>query len=241
MGFDDVTEQNIIHYDIYLTKKRLKFCSKWHNYHRFLNSFILDAISEGLLSKNPYKRLNINKGDDRESLHKHLTPQELAVLENATMPTESLERVKDMFLFQTYTCLSYSDLKNFDMKLIREVSDTKVYMGKREKTSKPFTIPLLAPALDIIEKYHGVFPVISNVKYNEYLKVVAQAAGIDKPISPHGARHTGATLLLNKGVPMPIVSRICGHSSTRITEQVYAKLLDETVVSAIQEIQKSKE
>ena len=47
------------------------------------------------------------------------------------------------------------------------------------------------------------------------------------------ARHTGATLLLNKGVSMGIISKICGHSSTRITEQIYAKLLEETVVDAI--------
>jgi integrase len=32
---------------------------------------------------------------------------------------------------------------------------------------------------------------------------------------------------------MNIVSRICGHSSIRITEQIYAKLLDETVVDAV--------
>jgi site-specific recombinase XerD len=74
------------------------------------------------------------------------------------------------------------------------------------------------------------------VKYNEYLKIVAQASGIDKPLSTHWARHTGATLLLNEGVPMQIVSKICGHSSTKITEQVYAKLLDETVVDAIQNL-----
>ena len=36
---------------------------------------------------------------------------------------------------------------------------------------------------------------------------------------------------------MQIVSKICGHSSTKITEQVYAKLLDETVVEAIQEVE----
>ena len=76
----------------------------------------------------------------------------------------------------------------------------------------------------------------SNVKYNQYLKVVAQAAKIDKPVSTHWARHTGATILLNDGVPMQIVSKICGHSSTKITEQVYAKLLDETVVDAIKKI-----
>ena len=95
---------------------------------------------------------------------------------------------------------------------------------------------MLKPALDILHKYSGKLPIISNVKYNAYLKVVAQAAGIDKPRTTHWARHTGATLLLNEGVPMQIVSKICGHSSTKMTEQIYAKLLDETVVDAIKKL-----
>lgn len=32
---------------------------------------------------------------------------------------------------------------------------------------------------------------------------------------------------------MKIVTKICGHSSMKITEQIYAKLLDETVVKAV--------
>ena len=152
------------------------------------------------------------------------------------MHTESLEKVKDVFLFQTYTCLSYTDLKNFNTKNIQEVNGMKVYTGSRNKTNKPFTVPLLPVALSILDKYNYKLPVISNVKYNEYLKIVAQAANIDKPLSSHWARHTGATLLLNKGIPMQIVSKICGHSSIKITEQIYAKLLDETIVDAIDSI-----
>lgn len=95
---------------------------------------------------------------------------------------------------------------------------------------------MLKPAMEILAKYGYALPIISNVKYNEYLKVVAQAAGIDKPISTHWARHTGATLLLNEGIDMRIVSKICGHSSTRITEMIYAKLLDETVVNAVKKV-----
>jgi integrase len=149
------------------------------------------------------------------------------------MPTKSLERVRDVFIFQTYTCLSYTDLKKFDARLIQEIKGMKVYLGSRQKTDKPFTIPILSPAWDVIMKYEGKLPLISNPKYNEYLKVVAQSAGIDKPLSSHWARHTGATMLLNEGVDMRIVSKICGHSSTKITEQSYAKLLDETVIEAV--------
>ena len=132
--------------------------------------------------------------------------------------------------------MAYADLKDFDSRAIQEVKGTKVYLGNRVKTEKPFTIPILSPAQEILKKYNGVLPIISNVKYNVYLKIVAQAAGIDKKVSSHWARHTGATLLLNEGVPMQIVSKVCGHSSIKITEQVYAKLLDETVVDAISEL-----
>lgn len=232
-SFDDITDEGILEYDRYLDAKGMKPNSKWCNYHRFLNSFIIDAIDAGLLKRNPYKWINISKGNDGNSLQKCLTPEEFQKIKHVKLCTESLQKVKDVFIFQTYTCLSYADLKDFNTNNLINIKGMQVYIGKRDKTGKQFTIPLLKPALDILHKYSGKLPIISNVKYNAYLKVVAQAAGIDKPLTTHWARHTGATLLLNDGVPMQIVSKICGHSSTKITEQTYAKLLDETVVDAI--------
>lgn len=234
--FEDVNDKNIIGYDKYLESTGMKPYSKWNNYHRFLNSFIIDAMDEGLLSRNPYKWINILKCKRSKGIERCLTPEEFHRLKSAKMPTESIERVRDVFIFQTYTCLSYSDLREFDFKMVQEVKGMKVYVGNRKKTNTTFTIPLLSPALEVLYKYNGKLPIISNVKYNEYLKIVAQSSGIDKPVSTHWARHTGATLLLNEGIPMQIVSKICGHSSTKITEQVYAKLLDETVVDAISEL-----
>lgn len=235
-SFKEVKELNLMAFDNYLASKGLTLYTKWHNYHRHLNSVIIDAINEGFLNKNPYKNIYIDKGRDNHSIHKCLTPEEFRRIKILPMITESLGKVRDVFVFQAYTCLSYSDLKDFDTNKIQEIKGAKVYVGSRIKTDKPFTIPLLQPALDMLHKYKGTLPIISNVKYNEYLKVVAQIAGIDKPLSSHWARHTGATLLLNEGVPMQVVSRVLGHSSTRITEQIYAKLLDETVVHAVQEV-----
>lgn len=237
--FDDITEENIIAYDKYLASKKLQINSKWNNYHRFLNSFIIDAINEGLLCRNPYKWLNIETGKSSNGYKRCLTPEEFRRIKDTQMPTKSIERVKDLFIFQTYMCLSYSDLRDFDSNEIIEISGMKVYTGKRNKTHKDFTIPILPGAMAILNKYNGVLPIISNVKYNEYLKIVAQTAGIDKPVSTHWARHTGATLLLNEGVDIRIIAKICGHSSTRITEQVYAKLLDESVIKAIAPIKNS--
>ena len=236
VDFKDVCENNIILYDKYLTDTGMKPYSRWNNYHRFLNSFISDAIDEGLLQRNPYKWINIARKDSTNSLDKCLTLQEFRILEKAKMPTESLCKVRDVFVFQTYTCMRYSDMVRFNKENITEINGIKVYKCCQKKTSKPAVIPLLSPALAILIKYNWRLPIISNVKYNSYLKVVAQAAGLDKPLTTHWARHTGATILLNEGVDMRIVAKICGHSSMKITEQVYAKLLDETVVEAIKKL-----
>lgn len=235
--FDDITDDNIIAFDLYLANKGMKNYSKWQNYHRFLNSFIIDAVDAGLLRRNPYRWVRIEKEKTSHGLSKCLTPEEFQSIREVKPQSESMERVRDLFVFQTFTCLAYTDLVAFDCKNIQEVKGKKVYIGKRGKTKESFTIPLLDPALDILSKYKNKLPIISNVKYNEYLKVLAQAAKIDKPLSSHWARHTGATLLLNNGVSMQIVSRICGHSSTKITEQVYAKLYDESVVEAVTNIE----
>lgn len=239
----DITEENIIAFDKYLDEKGFKPYSKWNNYHRFLNSFIIDAVNAGKLTKNPYKWIHIDKEKSKTGIAKHLSPEEFQRICNVELSTESLNRVRDLFVFQTYTCMAYADMAAFDSSKIQEVKGMQVYKGQRVKGHNvygEFTIPLLPPALKILQKYNYRLPIISNQKYNDFLKVVAQFAGIDKPLSSHWARHTGATLYLNEGkFGMGIIAKMCGHSSTRITEQVYAPTLDETVVDAMAEYMKN--
>lgn len=230
---NDLNDETVILLDEDLISKGMKASSRWSNYHKVLNAFIADAISDGYLRKNPYKYVSIDRGNDRIGIGKHLTKEEYEAIRTAEMPTESLERVRDIFVLQTNTCLSFSDLQNFDANKVEEVKSKKVYTGKRGKTGIPFTIPLLPAALEILAKYEWKLPLLSNQKYNKYLKDVAKAAGVDKPVTTHWARHTGATLLLNAGVPMEIVSKVCGHASIKMTEQIYAKMFDETVVDAV--------
>ncbi len=236
-NFGDISEESIAALDLYLKKKSMKATSRWSNYHRHLNTFIICAIKDGYISRNPYHYIEIDKGNQRGGINKYLTPEEFECIKRAKMPTPHIERVRDVFVFQTLTCLAYCDLRKFDISKIIDIDGKKAYVNKRRKTDIGFTIPMHPYALSILEKYNNKLPIISNVKYNEYLKIVAQASGIDKPITSHWARHTGATLLLNSGVSMEIVAKICGHSSIKITEQIYAKLLDRTVVEAVSKIQ----
>lgn len=235
--FSDVTDTNILKMDAALVATGMKNYSKWNNYHRFMNSFILDAIDDGYIRRNPYKWLHIQK-DKTKGIGKYLTPEELEQLEHAEMSTDSLARVRDLFIFQAYTCMSYVDLASFDVSLAKEQGDgIKVYTARRGKTGQEFSFVILDKARAILDKYNSKLPLISNVKYNAYLKVVAQEAKIDKPITSHWARHTGATLLLNNGVDMEVVARILGHASTKQTRETYAKLLDKTIVNEMQKFE----
>lgn len=236
--FDDITDSAIIEMDKLLAEKNLKDNSKWNNYHRFLNSFIMDAVDEGLIRRNPYKHIRINKDKNSRSLWKHLTSEEFAQVKDAELPTACLRQVRDVFVFQVYTCLSYADLASFDFSKIKMNNEDMVYSGKRGKTGQEYSFLLMKDARDILNKYNGKLPIISNVKYNAYLKALAQHAGIDKPLTSHWARHTGATLLLNSGVEMEVVAKVLGHSSTKITREVYAKLLDDTVYDAMRKAEK---
>jgi integrase len=59
--------------------------------------------------------------------------------------------------------------------------------------------------------------------------------GICPGATPHSLRHATATILLEEGVPMRVVSELLGHSSTRITEDVYshvtARLAEESAAA----------
>ena len=76
---------------------------------------------------------------------------------------------------------------------------------------------------------------MSNQKYNDFLKLIAEAVGINKNLTSHVARHTFATYLLNKDIPIETVSKAMGHSDIKMTQH-YAKLLGKKVVSDMKKL-----
>jgi site-specific recombinase XerD len=105
----------------------------------------------------------------------------------------------------------------------------------QSKTGISVSIPLLKPAIDIVNNYDNeerlisgkVLPKISNQKVNAYLKVIADLAEIQKELTHHVARHTCATtILLTNGVPIEAVSKWLGHTNIKTT-QIYAKITDQ--------------
>jgi integrase len=55
----------------------------------------------------------------------------------------------------------------------------------------------------------------------------------------HDLRHANASLLINMGVPVKVISEHLGHSDTRTTETIYAHVFAETMVQASNAISKA--
>lgn len=104
----------------------------------------------------------------------------------------------------------------------------------RQKTNVQSNIPLLEIPRMILDKYKGkikenrLLPVLSNQKINAYLKEIADLCGIKKRLSYHTARHTFATMLLSKGVPIESVSKMLGHTNIKTT-QIYARITNKKI------------
>ena len=191
-----------------------------------LKSVFLFGLRNELTKSNPFIGYKIGR-KYREV--RFLTEEEVQRIENKEMPNECLERVKDLFLFQCFTSISFVDMALLEPKDFQSNEEGTLYLRKnRKKTGVEFFIVLLPEAVAIARKYHFKLPLISNQRYNNYLKEIGTLCNIDKPMHSHIGRHTAATYLLNRSVPMEMVAKVLGHTTTKQTRH-YAKLLDRSV------------
>ena len=73
--------------------------------------------------------------------------------------------------------------------------------GRRVKTGEDYTVVLLPSAVEILDRYDWRLPIISNQKYNDYLKLATHYAGIRKTLTSHCGRHTGAFTTTSGNAP----------------------------------------
>ena len=180
------------------------------------------AVDEGYTKTSPFKmKMKIDK------LEYHpLTSEQINIIKNKEITITRLLRIRDLFLFQCYTGLAYVDMASLKREDIKDG-----YIQKnRMKTSVKAVIPLLDGAKDILEKYNYELPVLSNQKYNSYLKELGDICGIEQTLTTHLARHTFATICINNMIDINVIAKMMGHSSTRITLSTYAHMQNNTVL-----------
>lgn len=223
--FTDVTTANIMHYDNFLHGKYNKQTTI-HGYHKRLKRYINEAIKYDLLKDNPYNKLKFERGKS-EGI-KYLTLEQIKQIQGLKTASESIERVRDLFVFQCFTGLSYADLFNFDFSGVIKKGNKSFIRDVRVKTEEEYFLMLLKPAMEILQKYDFKLPVISNYQYDLRLKVVQELARIKQNLHSHMARHSFAVMALNMGVSIENLAKMMGHTDMKTT-QIYAKVLNKSV------------
>lgn len=187
---------------------------------------ILDfAVKERLLDVSPF---NLTLREEKLE-YDVLSINDIKYLMQLKITDKRIENIRDMFCLQSLTGLSYSDMASLNIDDIQD----DVINKRRIKTDICFTIPLLPIAKKILEKYNYRLPIISNQKYNAYLKVLGDYAKMPMRLHSHLGRHSFACILINSGVDLKTISRALGHSSIKTTERVYAVMNNKTVVDNI--------
>ena len=190
------------------------------------------CIKNNYITNDPFIGFKINF---KKSNRVYINNEELYTLKHIKL-NNSLNKIRDIFLFACYTGLSYIDLYNLNIKNIQIADDDLKWIYiKRYKTDIPSNVPILPPALIILNKYktqnniNGIFPMISNQKTNKALKEIALLCNFNKKLTFHSARHTFATTItLTNGVPIETVSKMLGHNNIKTT-QIYAKVIDSKI------------
>lgn len=228
-AFSDISVAKVRAMDEYLHAKGLGQGTVY-NYHKYLKLFINDAVIDGFVRESPYRRLPFKIGRGDKQFVDCLTVEQFEAVRSLRLSTPHLTRCRDLFLFQCYTGLAYSDLMAFAFDDCELIDGKYFYHNKRTKTNVDFVLQLLPPAVELLERYGYKLPKLSNQKYNDYLKAIGAMVGVENMHS-HMGRATAATMFLSKGMPINVVSRVLGHTNLKQTQR-YARTLSRDVRSA---------
>lgn len=250
--WQDVTVQSIYSFDAWLHALRCKPTAQEkasgaspallsdaaiHNYHKCFRYLLSRAMRIEKIPSNPYDALRGEFSHGEKENTEYLTEAEMQAFREVE-PSGWMEAVaKDLFIFQMFTGLSYSDMMVFDIKKYKKTDGKWRHTGDRIKTGVPFVNQLLPPVVEILEKYNWHLPELSNQKYNLALKGLGTAAGIHTKLHSHLARHTFATYMLRNGVKIENLSKMLGHTNITRTQR-YAKVLAESVHEEFDKIEK---
>lgn len=190
---------------------------------------VLDfAVQNEIIPSNPIAGFQFLKVEKKKIIF--LESEEIEKLKTYKFASQRLQQVADIFVFQCYTGFAYNELKTFDEK-----KDTKDWKGTifiykdRGKTGTESLLPFFPQAREIYNKYEKTLPIISNQKYNAYIKEVAEIVGITKNLTTHVARKTAAMLFYEEGATEQIVAKMLGHSTAKTTFNFYASVREGTI------------
>ena len=257
LTFDFFDEKGLNDYVTYLRDVKEMRNSTIGKQLSFLKWFLRWAFKKGLHQNNAYDSYKPKLKSTQKKII-FLTWEELSKLREFEIPAakQALDRVRDVFLFQCFTGLRYSDVFNLRKSDIKgdHIEVTTV------KTSDSLIIELNKHSKAILDKYkdvafedNKVLPVITNQKMNDYLKELAELAGIDEPVrqtyyrgneridevtpkyallGTHAGRRTFICNALALGIPPQVVMKWTGHSDYKAMKP-YIDIADDIKANAM--------
>ena len=165
------------------------------------------AYSNDWIQKDPFMTYRFKF---EETNIEFLTQEELNSIIQKDFSIERLSTVKDIFLFQCFTGLAFSDIEQLKSEHLVKDNNGSLWICKnRQKTNNMCNIPLITAAKMLIDKYAShpdciekgvLFPVPTNQRMNSYLKEIADSCGITKKLSTQTARQSVVFNLLKFSV-----------------------------------------
>lgn len=150
-------------------------------------------------------------------------------------------RIKEAFLFSCLTGLRFSDIKNMTWGDVYEQGKYTRIIYRQQKTSLREYLDISPQAVELMGERGAsdehVFQIRNRCSLNGILARWCKAAGIEKHITFHCARHTFATMMLELGTDIYTVSKLLGHRNIATT-QIYTKVMDSSKQAAIDAIPK---
>ena len=199
-----------------------------YNYHKYLKFMLNRAVDFGIIGLSPYSRLKGRFTKPSYDNIEYMTEDEMKVIIDLhPTPGTNVAAARDLFVFQMFTGLSYSDTQAFDFSQYKKVDGQWVHTGQRIKTGVPYVSVLLPPVIDVLERNNWQVPKIKIDTYNYSLKTIGKVLGMER-LHSHLARHTFATYMLSNDVKIQNVMRMLGHKNIRQTMK-YAKVLAKDV------------
>ena len=229
---EEIDYNFIVSYDKWLKESGISDNTRIGRLQQF-KTILQEAVRHDIIEKSPFSKFKIPNMVNKKGF---LTEKEIKQIENIKNLTKIENHVMNAFLFSYYTGLRFSDLKTLKQTDIKDGWLKKIMV----KTGKPVEIPISelfdGKAMNIIEKYHGNIENLTkkigqNGATNQILKRVFEKAGIDSNNkSFHIDRHSCATNLISKGLPITTIQKILGHTKIS-TSLIYAEVTKETIIN----------
>lgn len=174
------------------------------------------AVENLILPRNPLFKVKLPR-PRYSHRKKFLTDQEVERIK-LTPLAGRLAEIRDIFVIQCYSGLAYADVQRITKLDLYEAAGMHWIRIIRKKTHTTAAVPVTKDLLDLLDKYEWTLNVPNNQEYNERLKEVQRAAGIEKHLHSHLACKTFVQHYLHKGMHVEETAKMRGITAKTLIE-----------------------